>query len=159
MPACFCIFVSFFAYKRISVSTNQHSKRVLRTPALLRTIQVKKQREKTMLKKGLLFGFALILMGTLDWVTTVTGTLWFGATEVNPLFAGLTQTNILLFSVIKLAAVVLTGCLFYKADKIVEVVKSNSHLGKRVLQSGYAISLIALTFAVTNNMITVASAM
>ena len=109
-------------------------------------------------KKEVLFAFALILMGTLDWVTTVTGTLWFGAVEVNPLFAGLTQTNILLFSVVKLAAVVLTGCLFYKADKIVEVVKSNSHLGKRVLESGYVISLMALTFAVTNNMITVASA-
>jgi hypothetical protein len=98
-------------------------------------------------------------MGTLDWVTTVTGTLWFGAVEINPLFAGLTQTNILLFSVVKLAAVVITGFLFYKADKIVEMVKSNSHLGKRVLESGYAITLVALTIAVTNNIITVASVM
>jgi len=112
-----------------------------------------------MLKKEVLFGFALILMGTLDWVTTVTGTLWFGAVEVNPLFAGLTQTNILLFSVVKLTAVVLTGCLFYKADKIVEVVKSNSHLGKRILESGYAVALMTLTVAVTNNMITVARVM
>jgi hypothetical protein len=112
-----------------------------------------------MLKKELLFGFALILMGMLDWVTTVTGTLWFGAVEINPLFAGLTQTNILLFSVVKLAAVVLTGCLFYKADKIAEMVKSNSHLGKRVLESGYAIALAALTIAVTNNIITVTGMM
>jgi len=109
-----------------------------------------------MLKKELLFCFALILMGMLDWVTTVTGTLCFGAVEINPLFAELTETNILLFSVIKLTIVVLTGFLFYKADKIAEMLKSNSHIGKRVLESGYAISLMALTVAVTNNIITVA---
>jgi hypothetical protein len=109
-----------------------------------------------MLKKELLFCFALIFMGMLDWATTVTGTLCFGAVEINPLFAGLTETNILLFSIIKLAVVVLTGVLFYKADKIVEMLKSNSHLGKRVLESGYAISLMVLTVAVTNNIITVA---
>lgn len=109
-----------------------------------------------MLKKELLFCFALILMGMLDWATTVTGALCFGAVEINPLFAGLTETNILLFSVIKLTVVVLTGVLFYKADKIVEMLKSNSHLGKRVLESGYAISLMVLTVAVTNNIITVA---
>ena len=109
-----------------------------------------------MLKKELLFCFALILMGMLDWATTVTGTLCFGAVEINPLFAELTETNILLFSVIKLTIVVLTGFLFYKADKIAEMLKSNSHIGKRVLESGYAISLMALTVAVTNNIITVA---
>jgi len=112
-----------------------------------------------MFKKELLFGFALILMGTLDWVTTVTGTLWFGAVEINPLFAGLTQTNILLFSVIKLTIVVLTGCLFYKADKIAEKLKSNSQIGKHVLETGYAVALMALTIAVTNNVIAVARIM
>jgi len=95
-------------------------------------------------------------MDTLDWVTTVTGTLWFGAVEVNSLFAGSTQTNILFFSVVKLTVVVLAGCLFYKADKIAEVIKSNWHLGKRVLEARYAVALVALTVAGTNNMITVA---
>jgi hypothetical protein len=111
-----------------------------------------------MLKKELLFCFALILMGMLDWVTTVTGTLCFGAVEINPLFAGLTNTNILLFSVIKLTAVVVTGLLFYKAGTIVTMVQGSSHLGKRALESGYAISLMALAVVVTNNIITVASA-
>lgn len=110
-----------------------------------------------MFKKELLFCFALISMGMLDWVTTVTGTLCFGAVEINPLFAGLTSTNILLFSAIKLAAVMLTGILFYKAGTIVGMVKGNAHLGARALESGYALSLMMLTFAVTNNLITVAS--
>jgi len=114
---------------------------------------------KVMFKKELLFCFALILMGMLDWATTVTGTLCFGAVEINPLFAGLTKTSILLFSVIKLTIVVLTGILFYEAGAIGKMLKSNSHLGKRVLESGYALSLMMLTVAVTNNIITVARLM
>ncbi len=112
-----------------------------------------------MFKKELLFCFALISMGTIDWVTTVTGTLCFGAVEINPLLAGLTKTNILLFSVIKLTIVVLTGLLFYKAGTIVNMLKSSSHLGKRALESGYALSLMMLTVAVTNNIVTVARIM
>jgi hypothetical protein len=112
-----------------------------------------------MCKKELLFCFALILMGSLDWVTTVTGVLCCGAVEMNVLFAGLTTTNILLYSVIKLTIVVLTGFLFYKADRIAKMLRSNSHLGKRVLESGYFITLMTLTIVVTNNIITVARVM
>ena len=112
-----------------------------------------------MFKKELLFCFALILMGAIDWVTTVTGTICFGAVEINPLFAEITKTNILLFSVIKLATVVLTGLLFYKADTIVKMAKSSSHSAKRALYSGYVLSLTMFTVAVTNNIITVAGIM
>ena len=112
-----------------------------------------------MFKKELLFCFALISMGAIDWVTTVTGTLYFGAVEINPLFAGLTKTNILFFSVIKLTIVALTGLLFYKAGTIVKMVKSSSHLGKRALESGYVLSFMMLTVAVTNNILTVARIM
>ena len=112
-----------------------------------------------MFKKELLLCFALILMGAIDCVTTVTGTICFGAVEINPLFAELTKTNILLFSVIKLATVVLTGLLFYKADTIVKMAKGSSQSVKHVLHSGYAISLIMFTAAVTNNIITVAGIM
>jgi hypothetical protein len=51
-------------------------------------------------------------------VTTVTGVLCFGAVEINPMFAGLTKANILVYSEIKLSIVVLAGVLFYKAGKI-----------------------------------------
>ena len=67
-----------------------------------------------MFKKELLFCSALILMGILDWLTTVTGILCFGAVEVNPLFAGLTKTNILVCSEIKLSIVYLQEFCFIK---------------------------------------------
>jgi hypothetical protein len=112
-----------------------------------------------MFKKELLFCFALILMGVLDWVTTVTGVLCFGAVEINPLFAGLTKVNILVYSGIKLSIVVLTGFLFYKADKIGKMLRGNSHFGKRFLEAGYFVSFMILTVAVTSNIITVVRVM
>ena len=112
-----------------------------------------------MFKKELLFCFVLILMGILDWLTTVTGVLCFGAVEINPLFAGLTKVNILVYSGIKLSIVVLVGFLFYKADKIEKMLRGNSHLGKRFLESGYFVSLMILTVVVTNNIITVVRVM
>jgi hypothetical protein len=112
-----------------------------------------------MLNKELLFGFALILMGALDWLTTVTGVLCFGAVEINPLFAELTKANVLVYSEIKLSIVVLAGVLFYNAGKIGKMLRGSSHLGTRFLESGYFISLMALTVAVTNNIIVVVRAM
>ena len=97
----------------------------------------------------------LILMGFLDWLTTVLGVLYFGAVEINPLFAGITKASILAFSGIKLSIAVLVGFLFYKGYKIEEMPRFNSHLGKRFLESGYFVSLMVLTAVVTNNVIAV----
>jgi hypothetical protein len=112
-----------------------------------------------MFKKELLFCSALILMGFLDWLTTVTGLLCFGAVEINPLLAGLTKANILAFSSVKLLIVVLVGFLFYKADKIGNMLRGNSHFGKRFLEAGYFVSLVTVAVAVTNNIITVVRVM
>ena len=96
-------------------------------------------------------------MGFLDWLTTVLGVLYFGAVEINPLFAGITKASILAFSGIKLSTAVLIGFLFYKGYAIEKTPGLNSHLGKRFLESGYFVSLMALTVVVTNNVIAVVS--
>ena len=69
-----------------------------------------------MVKKEILFCTAIILIGTLDWLTTIVGVVFFGATETNFLLAGLTRSNMLLFSAVKLSAITLTGLVFYKAE-------------------------------------------
>ncbi|MCW4047814.1 MAG: DUF5658 family protein [Candidatus Bathyarchaeota archaeon] len=99
----------------------------------------------------------LVSMGLADLLTTLVGTTYFGAVEINPLFAGLTQTNPVAFSAVKLAAVLLIGCLFYKAYQIEETQKASFQLEKRFLQSGYFLSLTALTVVVTNNILAVAA--
>ena len=94
-------------------------------------------------------------MGFLDWLTTVLGVLYFGAVEINPLFAGIIHSNIMAYSGIKLATAVLIGFLFYKGYAIGKTLRINSHLGKLILESGYFASLMALTVVVANNIIAV----
>ena len=95
-------------------------------------------------------------MGSIDWLTTVVGIVCFGAVEVNPLFAALTQMNLLAFSVAKLLTVVLIGGLFYKVGSFERVSVGCPSFGRRVLDSGYFASLVLLSFVVTNNAIAIA---
>jgi hypothetical protein len=108
-----------------------------------------------MFKKELVLCLVLILMGFLDWLTTVLGVLYFGAVEINPLFAGIIPSNIMAYSGIKLATAVLIGFLFYKGYAIGKTPRINSHLEKLFLESGYFASLMALTVVVANNIIAV----
>lgn len=109
-----------------------------------------------MLKKELLLCLFLIVMGILDWLTTLLGLLYFGTVEINPLLTGVVNSNILVFSGIKLATTVFIGFLFYKGFTSKKTLGINSNIGKRFLESGYCISLMVLTFVVTNNVIAVA---
>jgi hypothetical protein len=102
-----------------------------------------------------LFCFPVILIGFLDLATTVIGVTFYGAREVNPLFSGLTETNILIFIGIKSSAVFLTGFLFYEGASIAKISPSGSRLGIRFLEIGYFVSLTLLTFIVTNNIFTI----
>jgi len=94
-------------------------------------------------------------MGFLDCLTTFLSVLYFGAVEINPLFAGIIDSNILVYSGIKLSTAVLIGFLFYKGYAIEKTPGSTSHLGKLFLGSGYFASLTALTLVVANNIIAV----
>ena len=116
-----------------------------------------KNRGKYTFKKALVLCLVLILMGFLDWLTTVLGVLYFGAVELNPLFASIINSNILVYSGIKLSAAVLIGFLFYKGYAIEKAPGINSHLGKLCMGSGYFASVTALTVVVANNIIAVVS--
>ena len=104
-----------------------------------------------MVKKEVLFAATIVLIGTLDWLTTIVGVLFFGATETNPLIASLTQSNMLLFSAVKLSAITLTGLVFYKAETKTKITSQISPFAKKFLHSGYAICLFTLTVVVLNN--------
>lgn len=112
---------------------------------------------KATLKKALALGLILISLGILDWLTTVLGVHYLGAVEFNPLFAGVVSSNVLVFSVIKLAAAILIGLLFYIGYAAEETTGINSRLGKLFLGSGYYASLTTLTAVVANNIIVVIS--
>ena len=94
--------------------------------------------------------FVLTLLGLTDWFTTVVGVTCFGAVEGNPLFTCLTQTNLIAFSALKIASVLVIGFLFYKAFQLEKTSKVD-YLGKLFLYSAYFISLAVLCFVVLNN--------
>ena len=96
-------------------------------------------------------------MGILDWVTTVLGVHYFGAVELNPLFACIVSSNMLFFSVIKLAGAVLVGFLFYLGYALEEKSGITSNLSRFSLRSGYCASLTLLMFVVANNLVAIVS--
>jgi len=108
-----------------------------------------------MFKKEVLFFITLVLVGFLDWLTTITGILFFGAREVNPLLSGLTSSNMLLFSFLKLAAVIIVGFAFYKATVISESTSSSLHSSRRILYGGFSLTFISITAVVASNMATI----
>jgi hypothetical protein len=103
------------------------------------------------LKRELLFFCAIVLVGLLDWLTTVMGVCFFGAREINPLFSGLARSNMLFFSAVKLSAVTIAGFAFYKAAAISSL--SGLHLSRRFLDGGYSLTVLAVTITVANNIL------
>ena len=101
------------------------------------------------------FFLAIVVMGFLDWLTTVSGVLFFGATEVNPLFSGLTRTSLLLFSVAKLSAVFLAGFALYKAAALSRPSTGDWRLTNRFLSGGCSATVLALGVLVANNMMAI----
>jgi hypothetical protein len=105
-----------------------------------------------MARKEIKFLSAIILLGFLDWLTTVSGVMFFGAVEGNPLIAGLTQSSMMLFSVTKLAAVVITGLAFYKAIALSKPANNNWHFTNNFVSGGGIMVVLMLTVVVANNL-------
>ncbi|MCJ7559797.1 DUF5658 family protein [Candidatus Bathyarchaeota archaeon] len=104
----------------------------------------------------------LVLMGSMDWLTTIIGIFYFGAVEVNPFFADITRTNLVAFTAIKLATTIFVGLLFYQAEKTLlrtQDKNRRSFLCARItLRGAYIITTAVLLIAVLNNLIVVVKA-
>ena len=101
------------------------------------------------------------MMGSLDWLTTIVGILYFGAVEGNPFLASLAQTNLPVFTAIKLGTAFFVGFLFYQAEKTLNRTEDKKSKGfarmRYLLIAAYLASLIFLLVAVVNNVLTVAA--
>jgi hypothetical protein len=103
----------------------------------------------------------LVLMGSLDWLTTVIGIVCFGAVESNPFLSELATTNLLGFTAIKLGVAFFVGFLFYAANKLFNRAENqyskNANCVRLILRSAYVASMVFLLFAVLNNVWIVAA--
>jgi hypothetical protein len=95
---------------------------------------------------------ALVLLGIADLLTTVVGINAKGAVEANPLFASLTQTNILTFVGIKILTIAITGFLFIGSTRIAQAQNSN-FLGRYFMTSASIASCFVMTAVVGNNLL------
>ncbi|MGA3059766.1 MAG: DUF5658 family protein [Candidatus Bathyarchaeia archaeon] len=97
---------------------------------------------------------ALFLLGVADLLTTVVGVTAKGAIEVNPLFAALTQANIIAFIGLKFLAVLFTGVIFLGASRIANASSSNI-VGKYFVTSASLASCFVMTAVVANNLLVI----
>jgi len=99
--------------------------------------------------------FLLVLMGSIDCITTVVGVLYFGAIELNPFLAGIVS-NIPLFMVLKLSATICIGGTYVLANKILNSVSNKTSKSFRyssyLMKAAYAGLVIFLITVVLNNL-------
>ena len=107
------------------------------------------------IKTALLPSFVLLLMGTIDCITTVIGLLYFGAVELNPFMAGIVS-NIPLFMVFKLSATCCIAGTYILANRILNTASDKTTKGFRYLniliKVAYSGLVIFLVIVVINNL-------
>jgi hypothetical protein len=114
----------------------------------------------TTLKPSLYPSLALFFMGYADWLTTIVGIAYFGAVELNPLFAEITRTNLVAFTAIKMTTAIFTCLLFYAGETMLLRLKDRDSKyfssSRIILMGGYVIMTTVLLIAILNNVIVVA---
>jgi membrane protein DedA with SNARE-associated domain len=110
-----------------------------------------------MLTKGLVPSLILIILGTIDCLTTVIGVVYSGAKELNPVMAGLASTNVGAFLVVKIVGTVLIASTYVLANKA--LIKTPNKDSKsfeyscKVVKFAYGGIMIFMTIVVANNLL------
>ncbi len=98
----------------------------------------------------------LILLGSIDCVTTVIGVLYFGAAELNPFMTGIVSTSIVAFLVVKISATFLIGFTYILAkrtlNKTIDKETKTFKFSSRLMKVAYAGLTVFLIIAVINNL-------
>jgi membrane protein DedA with SNARE-associated domain len=110
-----------------------------------------------MIKTEAIPSFLLVLMGTIDCLTTVIGVVYSGASELNPIMAGIVSTNIGAFLAVKILGTILIALTYVIANKA--LMKSQNKTTKsfkiscKLLKVGYGGIITFLCIVVANNLI------
>lgn len=109
------------------------------------------------LKSDVFPSFVLILMGSIDCLTTVIGVLYFGAAELNPLMTGIVSTNIIAFSALKISATFLIGFTYILAkrslNKTLNKESKSFRYSNILMKIAYTGLIIFLFIVIVNNII------
>jgi hypothetical protein len=109
-------------------------------------------------KTAMLPGMLLILMGSLDCATTVLGTLYYGASEMNPMLVGVVG-NVPLFMALKLTATVFIAGTYVLSTKIINSMQDKTarsyRAGSAVIKIIYTCLVAFLVVVVANNVLVI----
>jgi hypothetical protein len=115
-----------------------------------------------MLRIGVFPSALLVFMGSIDCLTTVVGVLYFRAVELNPIIAGIVNTSLPAFVILKLATTVLVGLIFVQTEKILMKTSNKTtkafNFTKKLLKCTYVGIIIFLAIVVANNFIVLTNA-
>lgn len=107
--------------------------------------------------KYYVFSLLLVFMGSMDCLTTVVGTVYFGTQELNPLIADLVYTNLPGFIVLKLVISFAVGFIFVLAEKALRGSSNKNDKSFKVahntLKAAYIGIAIFLALVVANNVL------
>jgi membrane protein DedA with SNARE-associated domain len=108
------------------------------------------------LKSEVFPSFILILMGSIDCLTTVIGVLYFGAAELNPLMAGIVSTNIVAFLALKISATFLIGFTYFLAkrslNRTLNKESKSFKYSNRLIKVVYTGLMVFLLIIIVNNL-------
>ncbi len=100
-------------------------------------------------------GLILVLLGSMDCLTTLLGTLYFGARELNPFIAALLSTSISAFVFVKLGVTICVAIVFVLAERALARIANRTERSFRVassmLRMAYVGVIVFLIFVVINN--------
>ena len=98
----------------------------------------------------------LIVMGSIDAITTVIGVLYFGASELNPFLTGIVNTNILAFLVLKLAATFFIGFTYVIVNRTLnrapDKTSKSFHYSHWIMKAAYTGLILFLALVIANNL-------
>ncbi len=99
----------------------------------------------------------IILLGSIDCITTVIGVLYFGAVELNPFLTGIVSTSIVAFLALKISATFLIGFTYIFAKRTLNKTQNKESksfkYSNRLMKVAYAGLMGFLVIVVINNLI------
>jgi hypothetical protein len=107
-------------------------------------------------KTAMLPSLLLVLMGSMDCLTTVVGTMYYGASEMNPVLAGVVS-NVPLFMALKLTATFCIAGTYMLSTRILNTTRDKStksfRVGSAAIKVIYMGLVAFLVVVVVNNFI------
>ena len=103
---------------------------------------------------------AFVFMGSIDWLTTTIGILYFGTVEANPFLANLTSTGLPAFTVLKLSITIFVALLFNQTEKSLTKTQDENNKAfvraRYLLKGAYMAAVLFLLVTILNNIIVIA---